>query len=554
VDQVIDRWLALLCQLLPGVTRAVAVRRDGGLMGQWPDGEVQELVALCQVAGGGEATQYRLLPSGLTLVAVPLHNRQIRVGDLCLELPLKPELRATTELLMRWSQAWLELLSDNNRERSIGLETVLYTLEQGSRFDRLPDNASALATALVEKIGLRRVLVCLPYRGRIRVTGVSHAPAFDHRSEMFSLLENYLMQTPEAEAAHEQSEYQRWLSTRHPVLHFTLIPLWPGAYIVLLFPADKSPTNSARAQIRQIARLVAPLYQSQNQLRHGILWQWRESLRRLCSDGNQRKKALWIAVAAVLLVVFLALPGRHRVAAQGTLEGIVQRAIVAPEDGYLQEASVQAGAVIRQGQLLAQLDDKTIQLEIQRWLGEKQEYERQYNRELTALNPVEMRIAKAKLAQAEAQLDLYRDRLRRVRITAPIDGVIIKGDLSRAVGSPVQRGQVLYEIAPLNEFKLILQVQEKSIRFIKVGQRGLLRLSAMPHDSIAFNVTAVASVYSEHQQNIVYRVEAEMSQKSAHDLRPGMSGYAKIQAENKPYVWLIGHGMWDWLTLKLWWL
>jgi len=565
---VIDRWLALLCQLLPGVVRAAVVRRDGGVMGQWPReaADVQALVALCQTMGKGEETRYEVLPSGLTLLAMPLHNRQVRVGNVCLELPLKPEQRATTELLLRWSQAWLELLSDSNREKSSGLETVLYVLEQGGRFERLQDNCSALATALAEKLGLRRVLVCLPDKGRCRVLGVSHAPGFDHRSEMFGLLENYLAQSPSPEDLHEHNdsqqhngsqqhnEYQRWLSARQPALQFSLAALWPGAYLVLLFPAGKPPSNSAKAQIKQIARFIAPLYQIQNRQRQGVWWRGRSFLQDFYRDASRQKKILWILAVVAALAVFLALPGQHRITAQGALEGKIQRAIVAPEDGYLQEASVQAGALIQEGQLLAQLDSKSIQLEIQRWLGEKQEYERQYNRELTALNPVEMRIAKAKLAQAEAQLNLYRERLQRVRITAPIDGVIIKGDLSRAIGSPVQRGQVLYEIAPVNEFKLIIQVPEKSIRFVKAGQTGTLRLSAMPQESIAFLVTSVASVYSEHQQDIAYRVEAEIIPDSAQGLRPGMSGYAKIQTEKKPYGWLIGHGLWDWLTLKLWWL
>jgi multidrug resistance efflux pump len=140
-----------------------------------------------------------------------------------------------------------------------------------------------------------------------------------------------------------------------------------------------------------------------------------------------------------------------------------------------------------------------------------------------------------------------------VRITAPIDGVIIKGDLSRAIGSPVQRGQVLYEIAPLDAFKLVIQVPQNAIRHVQQGQSGHLLLSALPHEAIPFVVTSVASVFSEHEQDIVYRVEAEITG-SWQNLRPGMSGYAKINAGKKSYAWMIAHPLWDWLALKLWWL
>lgn len=549
----IERWLALLCSLLPGVVSAVVVRRDRSLWASWPEGT--NIEALREFTASGKGDDVRYAEEGaLTRVAMPLHNGKLRVGTIGIELPLKREQRATTELLLRWSQAWLDLLSDTNRGSQRGLEKVLQVVEQGSRFDTVTDNATALATALNEQMDLTRVVVCLRWRGRFRVAGVSDAPNFDHRSEMFSLLENALNTSPAMrENLPEDCEYLRWLVTRNPPLEMQLLPLLDAGYLILMYTQGQTPSPASNAQCRQIARLIAPLWQSQNRVRQGFYWSARARLKNLYENSAQRKKLIAIGGLAIFFVVLLCLPGTHRVNADAALEGKIQRAVVVPEDGYLQTADVKAGEIIQQGQVLAQLDNKSLQLEIQRWQAEKQEYERQYNRELTALNPVEMRIAKAKIAQADAQLNLYRERLQRVRITAPIDGVIIKGDLSRAIGSPVQRGQVLYEIAPLDAFKLVIQVPQKSIRHVRKGQSGYLVLSALPHDNIPFAVTSVASVFSEHKQDIAYRVEAEITG-DWQNLRPGMSGYAKINTGKKPYAWLIANPLWDWLALKLWWL
>jgi Membrane-fusion protein len=550
---VIERWLALLCQLLPGVVQAVVVRRDGSLWTRWPkDRDAEPLRAFCAADAKVEDARYQATPAGLTRLAMPLSNGKLRIGTVAVELPLRPDQRPTTELLLRWSQAWLELLSETGRETQRGPERILQVLEQGSRFDNLPDNASSLATALVDQFGFNRVLICLRQRGRLRVTGVSHAPTFDRRSDMFALLEADLERLGNNETLPEQSEYARWLATRKPALQVLPLRLGEQGFCVILHVPEQVPSNATKAQCRQIARLIAPLYESQNRLREGMIWRWRAALQAHFQQASLRRKWLWGAGIAALLLLFLCLPGQHRVTAHASLEGKIQRAIVAPEEGYLQEASVKAGEIIRQGQVLAQLDDKSIQLEIQRWLGEKQEYERQYNRELTALNPVEMRIAKAKIAQADAQLNLYRERLQRVRITAPIDGVIIKGDLSRAIGSPVQRGQVLYEIAPLDAFKLIIQVPQNSIRHVAQGQGGEVLLSSLPHRALPFSVISVASVYSEQEQDIVYRVEAQIDNPELANLRPGMSGYAKIAVGRKPYAWLITHPLLDWLALKFW--
>lgn len=550
----IERWLALLCSLLPGVTGAVVVRRDRSLWASWPEGANVNALREFTADGKGDEVRYGDAIPALTRVAMPLHNGKLRVGTIGIELPLKREQRGTTELLLRWSQAWLDLLSDTNRGSQRGLEKIVQIVEQGSRFDTVTDNTTALATALVEQMNLTRVVVCMRWRGRFRVAGVSGAPNFDHRSEMFSLLEKALnTSTAMLDDLPPDCEYRRWLATRNPPLDMQLLPLLDSGYLILMHAHEQSPAPAIKAQSRQIARLIAPLWQSQNRARQGFYWSAHAQLKNLYENSAKRKKLMAIGGLALLFVVVLCLPGIHRVSADAALEGKIQRAVVVPEDGYLQAADVKAGEIIHEGQVLAQLDNKSLQLEIQRWQAEKQEYERQYNRELTALNPVEMRIAKAKIAQADAQLNLYRERLQRVRITAPIDGVIIKGDLSRAIGSPVQRGQVLYEIAPLDAFKLVIQVSQKSIRHVQQGQSGYLVLSALPHDNIPFVITSVASVFSEHEQDTAYRVEAEITG-NWQNLRPGMSGYAKINTGKKPYAWLIAHPLWDWLALKLWWL
>lgn len=545
----IQRWLGLLCQLLPGVNGAVVTRRDGSVWAVWPDGLDAE--PLCSFGAKTDDVLYGEGSPGLTRLAMPLHNGKLRVGTIAVELPLRTDQRSTTELLLRWSQAWLELLSGNQRESQRGLEKILRVVEQGSRFTTATENATALATALAEEMKVQRVLICLPWRGRVRVAGVSGAPTFDHRSEMFALLEKDLNQPNFADEIPPDSEYRRWLQTRNPSMDALSLPLPGAGCMVLLFPPQQPPGNAVKAQCRQISRLIAPLLQSQNDARQGFFWLWCARFKKWRQDASSQKKALGFGAAALLMLVVSCLPGTYRITANAALEGKIQRAVVVPEDGYLQEATIKAGEVIHAGQVLAQLDNKSIQLEIQRWQAEKQEYERQYNRELTALNPVEMRIAKAKIAQAEAQLNLYRERLQRVRITSPIDGVVIKGDLSRAIGSPVQRGQVLYEIAPLDTFKLVIQVPQKNIRYVSEGQNGYVLLSALPHDAIPFSITSVASVYSEREQDIVYRVEAEITGQWPN-LRPGMSGYAKIKAGKKPYAWLVVNPLWDWLVLKFW--
>ena len=55
--------------------------------------------------------------------------------------------------------------------------------------------------------------------------------------------------------------------------------------------------------------------------------------------------------------------GDYRVSAPAIVEGAVQRAVVAPFEGYIATAGVRAGQQVEEGALLARLDDRELQNE-----------------------------------------------------------------------------------------------------------------------------------------------------------------------------------------------
>lgn len=567
----INDWLKLLCQLLPEVTYAVVVRQaKQSIMASWPDGDwaTQEWATQDWADRGGPAgalaanakhapddgsCAFIPAPGGPTHVVCKLNARGLTLGTLCLELPLNRSQFATTEHLILWSKAWLELLLRNARERATGFENLLATLSQASAFDSLRENTYALSTNLVQQFGLAQVVICMMHKGRFVTQAVSNVPAFEGKAEQFFLLEKSLCWREGA--LHLGEDYRHWLQAQKPALEVECLPIVHGGHcygaVICTWPIARDLEPHSKAQLRTIVRHIAPIFASQAQLKEPLHWRAINRARKIWQRLSQTHKTLAIALPILLLLLLVLAPVTYKVKGQATLEGLVQRAIVAPEDGYLLQADVRAGELLKKDQIIARLDQKSILLEIKRWQSEKQEYEGQFNRELNALNHTQMRIAKAKVAQAEAKLDLYKDRLQRLTITAPIDGIIIKGDLSRAVGSPVERGQVLYEMAPLNEFKLVIMVDESRIRHLRPGQSGRLVLAAFPSDAMVFTVNSVASVFENQQEGVFYRVEAELAHSAEH-LRPGMSGIAKVEVGRKPLGWVVIYPLWRWLRLQLW--
>jgi len=153
--------------------------------------------------------------------------------------------------------------------------------------------------------------------------------------------------------------------------------------------------------------------------------------------------------------------------------------------------------------------------------------------------------------QAQAQLRLLDEQLARTKITAPFNGLVVSGDLSQSLGTPLEKGQVLFEIAPLDSYRVILQVDETEIGAIKAGQQGQLILSAMPETPLPFTVKKITPVTLAEEGRSFFKVEATLGEGSDR-LRPGMEGYGKILVDRRHLIWIWTHDLITWLRLKMW--
>ena len=69
----------------------------------------------------------------------------------------------------------------------------------------------------------------------------------------------------------------------------------------------------------------------------------------------------------------------------------------------------------------------------------------------------------------------------RTRLSAPLDGLVVSGDLSQSLGAPLERGDVLFEVGPLDGYRIMLEVDEREVAQVRPGQQGDLALSGLPH-------------------------------------------------------------------------
>jgi RND family efflux transporter MFP subunit len=271
---------------------------------------------------------------------------------------------------------------------------------------------------------------------------------------------------------------------------------------------------------------------------------------KLFGTGNLFPKLIG-ACAAALVILSVFATAEYRVTADATLEGTVQRAVVAPFSGYIAEANVRPGDIVSEGQVLAALDDKDLTLERLTIASEKSQYEKEYREALAAHESAQVAILRAQLDKATAQLELIEEQLARTQVMAPLDGVIINGDLSQSLGAPVERGDALFEVAPLDSYRVMLEVDEMLVGELEPGQSGRLALAGFPADYLLFVVERITPISTAADGRNYFTIEASLED-TPELLRPGMQGVGKIDIGTRRVVWIWTHRLTDWFRLWSW--
>lgn len=259
------------------------------------------------------------------------------------------------------------------------------------------------------------------------------------------------------------------------------------------------------------------------------------------------------AAAGVLLALgVIVVPVTNQVAGEARLEAYTQRIITAPIDGFLKTVRVRPGDVVKAKQSLAELSDDTLRTEARRLAAEAAQEENSVAEAMAKYDRAQVVVHRSKLDSLLAQKDLIEERLGRIQMIAPFDGVVIKGDLTQMMGSPVKRGDVLLTLAEGTGFRVMIDVPERDIGDIEVGQTGSLMLTALPDQKFRIHIVRIMPVANVSQENQNgFEVEAVLDE-PAPALVPGLKGAAKIATGEKAFGWKWLVRGWQRLYFLLW--
>ena len=585
----VQRWLQAHCERLDEVAGGVIVSQS--LIGnfqtvaEWPaegNGKGQGPLAASLATVAQEAVRRGkslvLVPAVVQkdaeharAIAVPLLFEARVVGAVALAVrsPDPAVAKRLTEDLERVSASLAASVTEGAAGAPAEDSGKLLQIQQMvADADTLPVAALKLANHLASAYSFDRVSVGLITRGTLRVVAVSHGENVDERQDLVRGLAAVMEEVSDQQAAVQYPvglqesprivQAHAHLAARTGTTFYT-VPLMSGGSAGMAKGAisferkGATPlTGSEREICERVAAMAAPVLKLKRQAER--TW-WQRAVDGVRAAWQQRgvrgrRIALVCAVLAALLLFFL--PVTFHVGAPARVEGAMQRVLAAPMDGFLRQTKVRPGDTVKKGDVLVELADQELLLEKRKWESEVVRHQNNFSLAMGRSDRGQFAINYARAAEAKAQLDLIEQQLARAHVIAPMDALVIQGDLTQIIGAPVKRGDTLLTLAPKDQYRVIVEVDERDIAHVRLGQRGRLALAALPGETLHLSIqriTPVATITRDGRN--VFDVEAKLDEGSALP-RHGLQGVAKIESDRHSLAWIGARRIIDWLRLSIW--
>jgi multidrug efflux pump subunit AcrA (membrane-fusion protein) len=577
-------WLGIQCGMISGTVAGLLLLDDGdghfSSAAVWPDNR-RDLAYLADTAQQAltRRTSFVNQPPASGAAAHTIHVGQpIEVAGR-LKGVVVVDLRSPAANIpaairqLRWGIGWLELLFERQRNEQDSAKLVrtnfaLKVLSEAHEHASFRASVLSVANELATRLNCCRASIGFSNGKNVRLAVISHSAVFNERTHIVSAIENAMEEAADQNASvaiPASSKTQRRIALAHEDLAKRLgasaiasVLMTNGVRCigVILLERDRGDAfdDNTLDLLEAVAALVGPALDTKSETNklisgraiHAASAKWKA----LFGPGRPAFKIAAIVLASVL-AYFAFAQGDFRISAKAVVEGAIQRATVAPYDGYIATAPIRAGDIVDPGQVLATLDDRELKLEAARW---KSEYEQQllkYSDAMAKHDRSVALVASASLDQTQAQLSLVEDKLARSTIISPFRGVVVSGDLRQMLGSPVEKGKILFEIAPLESYRVILQVDERDIAYLAKDQQGTLVLTGLSNEAVPFSVKTITPVATASEGRNHFWVEADVHG-AGLQLRPGMEGIGKVTIDRRSLIAIWTRSLADWVRITAW--
>lgn len=263
------------------------------------------------------------------------------------------------------------------------------------------------------------------------------------------------------------------------------------------------------------------------------------------------------AVPTVALVADGNAKGEAKLVLPGTLQAFVAAPIYARVPGYLKSWSVDIGARVKAGQVLAQIDTPELDQQLmqaeanletakaQARLAETtaKRWQALLKNDSVSQQETDEKIGDAAAKQAiVAGMQANVDRMRTLQsfkhVTAPFAGVVTarKTDVGDLINAGAQSGRELFSIADVHKLRLYVNAPQSYANRIRPGMSASLEVNEHPNQHFVARVVADAGAVSETSGTMLVQLEVDNADGR---LKPGDFASVSFKLDRDPNARLL---------------
>lgn len=272
------------------------------------------------------------------------------------------------------------------------------------------------------------------------------------------------------------------------------------------------------------------------------LWAWRPYVptwKKLLVELKQKKR---LKKYALIISLIALLPMRLTVLAPAEITGKDAKLIGAPMDGVVAKFFVNPNQQVKAGDPVFSLDDTAVRnrnevADKSRAVAQAdflRETQKSFN---DGQSMGELSSFKAKYEEKIAEAQYTNDLFDRIRVVAPVGGVVIFTDQNDWVGKPVQTGERIVQIADPLHVQISINLPVNDAINLDPGAKVKLYLNVSPLDTVRGELVQASYEPSPVEEGFVaYRLKADLVAGEAPP-RIGLKGTAKIYGAWAPLIY-----------------
>ena len=422
-----------------------------------------------------------------------------------------------------------------------------------SRQPRFLQRAYELCNALAVRFDGDRVSLGWMHPPYIRLTAISHVEKFDRLSAISRALEGAMEEAADQGQvlAYPMPADSRLVGRAHEsyalmqgVSAVASIPLMDAEQVLGVICLEKRQGHWSAEELWELGLIAQTTAYPLAELQRRDRWWGARFWSALKPSGQgPRHSALKLAALAGLMaaVALFFVPWDYRVDARLTLRSKDLLFVPAPFDGYLRQVHVEIGDKVQAGQVLMQLDTRELALEESMAQADVLRYSREAEKAQALRQLADMQITIARRDQSASRLALIRHQLANAKVIAPQAGVVVEGELKKNLGAPLRKGDLLLKLAQNEDSYLELEIDQSDVHEVQVGSRGEFALVGRPEQRFAIEIDRIDPASTLREGRNVYLARGRVEQGMAAWWRPGMGGTARIDAGQRPLIWVMTH-------------